>query len=147
MLANLRDKDNLSTVDKTPAPNVSVVWRFHCIAITGFFFFLYTHTFTFFINCYDFADHIEVKMSGLKALCSLVKTSGPILPHSVAVIISRFPVDSLSPSLPPQETLHLLELLLACITSGNRALAIPLSTAIHLFSENCTSSNDQQVCI
>ena len=30
LLANLRDKDNLSTADKTPAPNVSVVWRFHC---------------------------------------------------------------------------------------------------------------------
>ena len=31
LLANLRDKDNLSTVDKTSAPNVSVDWRFHCI--------------------------------------------------------------------------------------------------------------------
>ena len=31
LLANLRDKDNLSTADKTPVPNVSVVWRFHCI--------------------------------------------------------------------------------------------------------------------
>ena len=30
LLANLRDKDNLSTVDKTPAPDVSVIWRFHC---------------------------------------------------------------------------------------------------------------------
>ena len=30
LLVNLQDKDNLSTVDKTPAPNVSVIWRFHC---------------------------------------------------------------------------------------------------------------------
>ena len=30
LLANLRDRDNLSTVDKTPTPSVSVVWRFHC---------------------------------------------------------------------------------------------------------------------
>ena len=29
LLANLLDKDNLSTVDKTPAPDVSVIWRFH----------------------------------------------------------------------------------------------------------------------
>ena len=33
MLANLRDKDNLSTADKTLAPNVSVVWRFHCMCM------------------------------------------------------------------------------------------------------------------
>ena len=84
-------------------------------------------------------------MSGLKALCSLIKISGPILPHSVAKIVSRFPVDALSLSLPPEEALQLLELLLACITSGNRSLALPLTTAIHLFTEYCTASNDQQV--
>ena len=27
---NLRDRDNLSTMDKRPVPNVSVIRRFHC---------------------------------------------------------------------------------------------------------------------
>lgn len=100
------------------------------------------------LNRSNLIDYIEVKMGGLKALCSLVKTSGPILPHSVAKIISRFPLDSLSPSSslpPPEETLRLLELLLACVTSGNRSLALPLTTAVHLFTEHSTASNDQRV--
>ena len=31
---NLRDRDNLSTMDKRPVPNVSIVRRFHCIQCT-----------------------------------------------------------------------------------------------------------------
>ena len=106
-----------------------------------------SHIFTLFSLLKLSVDHVEVKMSGLKALCSLVRMSGPILPHSVAKIISRFPLDSLTPSLPSEETLQLLELLLACVTSGNRSLALPLTTAVHLFTEYCTPTNDQQVCI
>ena len=30
-VGNLRDRDNLSTTDKSPAPSVSAVQRFHCI--------------------------------------------------------------------------------------------------------------------
>ena len=30
-LVNLRERDDLSTMDKSPAPNASTVQRFHCI--------------------------------------------------------------------------------------------------------------------
>ena len=63
----------------------------------------------------------------------------------MAVVISRLPLDSLSPSLSSQDTLQLLDLLLACVTSGNTALAVPLSSAIQIFTENCMTSSDQQV--
>ena len=94
-----------------------------------------------------FTDHTLVRLSGLKSLCSVVKTSGPVLPRSVAVAISHLPLDCLSPSLPAKDTLQLLELLLACVTSGNSALALPLSTAIQIFTENSLSSTDQQVSL
>ena len=32
-LVNLRDRDDFSTTDKSPAPNVSAVQRFHCISL------------------------------------------------------------------------------------------------------------------
>ena len=32
-LVDLRDKENLSTMDKSPAPTASVVQRFHCIGM------------------------------------------------------------------------------------------------------------------
>ena len=32
-LAPFRDKDNLSTRDKGSAPDLSIIWRLHCIAI------------------------------------------------------------------------------------------------------------------
>ena len=42
----LRDKDNLSTKDKCPAPNVSVIRRFHCISVRILLLFINNAKFT-----------------------------------------------------------------------------------------------------
>ena len=84
-------------------------------------------------------------MSSLEALSAVIESVGPLVTPPLASSILHLPMTGLTPSAPAQQAMLMLQLLMACVRSGNSRLCPPTSAAIQLLREVASHHASREV--
>ena len=91
------------------------------------------------------ADHAPLRVSSLRTLVAVVGCIGPLVAPPLTSRVLQLPMSGLTPSLPAEEALLMLQLLMACVTSGNPWLHPPTGMAVQLLTDLCTHHGNREV--
>lgn len=80
-------------------------------------------------------SHAPFKTSSLETLCAVIGCIGPLVAPPLAASVLQVPMAGLAPHVPTREALPMLQLLMACVTSGNAQLCPPTSAAMQLLTD------------
>lgn len=85
------------------------------------------------------------RVSSLEALGAVIDSVGPMVTPPLSSSVLQVPMTGLTPFAPAQEALLMLQLLMACVTSGNAKLCLPTSATMQLLSEVASHHPSREV--